>query len=349
MTDRETEIKDSAAKVFGGPWPEDVRGQLTALNERLPLAEELATLAFGEQDAVAYEAVQRGVFALPRFRVSSGSQASNRRPLFRGDILSAGLADAVWAVEERHVPQLQPPEPVVGEDAGAFIEAEFRRRSVMHHPYFDYLGTVELSEEAEHEMVLAHLHGVMVRIRTVHRAIMLALLPMEFHDCIALSKLLIDELGEGTLAKAHAYRTEASIRTWGGTVDWHAGIDSLEMIAMLNWNLRSVSHPDALWSATGLFCIEWNAWLELRAALLALRRRGVPDEKMDVLVVHGTNGDDGYDEDRHAYLLRQMIANKMVRPEDTAQVLSGIAYQQGLYATFFDKNLADLKQRHGKA
>jgi hypothetical protein len=341
------EIEEKAQRVFGGPWPVEVREQVDALAKRLPLAEELATAAFAEKDPIAWRAVQQGVFGLPRFRVSSGKEIGNRRrPMFRGDLLSAGLADAIWAVEERHLAWLEPPMPLVGEAAGAFIESEFRKRSVMHHPYFEYLATVELSEAEEREMVLAHLHGVMVRIRTVHRAIMLALLPMEFHDCIALSKLLVDEVGEGTLAKAHAYRTEASIRTWGGSVDWHAGVDSLEMIAMLNWNLRSVSHPDSLWSATGLFCVEWNSWLELRAAMLALRRRGVPDERMDVLVVHGTNSPDGYDQDRHAYLLRQALARRIEKPEDTTLVLTGIAHHQSLYTRFFDKNLEDLRARH---
>ena len=148
--------------------------------------------------------------------------------------------------------------------------------------------------------MLSYLHSVMVRIRTVHRSIMLVQIPMEFHDCIKVAPLVIDELGAWRAQRTPTRsRPCIDIEKWGDKVDWHAPVTSVEMKAMLNWNLRTVTHPDSLWSFTGIFCVEWNSYLELRAALLAMRKRGISDDKMSVLVTHGEG--DPYDTDEHAH------------------------------------------------
>ena len=342
MTKSAAELDALARKIFDRPHPEDPREQIRALQEVAPLAEELATCAFRDRDKTAWRLLQEGLFDLPLFRVSSGKTVkSRRRPMMRGELLSTGICDIAWDIEERNLPRLTPPEPLTGEKAGEFLEAEFRKRSVQNHPLFEYLATAEMSEEQERTAVLAYLQSVMVRIRTVHRSIMLVTLPLEFHDAVTLGKLVIDELGHGDLARAHAQLTAIDIEGWGGKVDWHAPVDSVEMKAMLNWNLRTVTHPDGLWSYCGIFCIEWNSYLELRAALRALRRRGIPDSKMEVLVVHGDG--DPYDQDQHALLVRQELARRIEKPEDCELVYSGLAYHQSLYHGFFEVEFAKLR------
>lgn len=319
------------------------RDQARVLAERAPLAEELATLAFKDKNAHAWRLVQNGIFSLPMFKVTSGVKTNNRkRPFFRGDLVSAGVRDIIWEVEEKNLPRLEPPKPMVGEEAAIFIESEFRKRSVMHHPLFAYLGETKMTEQQERAAALSYLHSVMVRIRTVHRSIMLVQIPMEFHDCIKISKLVIDELGDGDINRAHAMRTALDIEAWGDKVDWHAPVTSTEMKAMLNWNLRTVTHADQLWSFTGIFCVEWNSYLELRAGLLALRKRGISDNKMQALVQHGDG--DPYDQDQHALLVRQELGRRILTPEDAAQVYSGIAYHQGLYHSFFEGEFANLRR-----
>jgi len=256
--------------------------------------------------------------------------------------VSAGIRDIVWEVEEQNVPRLEPPKPLVGEEAAKFIEAEFRKRSVQHHPLFAYLAETKMSPAQERAAVLSYLHSVMVRIRTVHRAIMLVQIPMEFHDCIRVADLVLDELGHGELNEAHAQQTVLDIEKWGDKVDWHAPVTSVEMKAMLNWNLRTVTHPDSLWSFTGIFCVEWNSYLELRAALLALRKRGIADDKMRVLVTHGEG--DPYDTDEHALTVRKELGRRIETPADTIQVYSGIAYHQALYHSFFEGEFANLRR-----
>jgi hypothetical protein len=113
------------------------------------------------------------------------------------------------------------------------------------------------------------------------------------------------------------------------------------MKAMLNWNLRTVTHPNSLWSYCGIFCVEWNSYLELRAALLALRKRGVPDEMMEVLVQHGDG--DPYDQDGHALLVRQELGRRIETPEDCELVYTGLAYHQSLYHAFFEGEHAKLR------
>jgi hypothetical protein len=212
---------------------------------------------------------------------------------------------------------------------------------VQNHPLFEYLATAELGPEQERAAVLAYLHSVMVRIRTVHRSIMLVTLPLEFHEAVTLGKLVIDELGHGELSRAHAQMTAIDIEAWGDKVDWHAPVTSVEMKAMLNWNLRTVTHPDSLWSYCGIFCIEWNSYLELRAALLALRRRGIPDSKMEVLVVHGDG--DPYDRDQHALLVRNELGRRIQTPEECELIYTGLAYHQSLYHGFFEVEFARLR------
>lgn len=334
-----------AEKVFETASVESMsaREQARVLAERAPLAEELATLAFKGKNATAWRLIQNGIFALPMFKVTSGRTVdSRRRPFFRGDIVSAGIRDIVWEVEEQNVPQLEPPKPMIGEEAAMFIETEFRKRSVQHHPLFAYLSDTKMNAAQERAAVLAYLHSVMVRIRTVHRSIMLVQIPMEFHDCIKVSKLVIDELGSGTLDKAHAQMTANDIVRWGDKVDWHAPVESTEMKAMLNWNLRTVTHPDSLWSFTGIFSVEWNSYLELRAALLAMRKRGIPDSKMEVLVEHGEG--EPYDKDKHAHTVRLELGRRIETPADTAKVYSGIAYHQSLYHAFFEGEFAKLRR-----
>ena len=345
METSEQELVSLASKVFETSSIQSLsaREQSRVLNERAPLAEQLATLAFKDKNQTAWRLVQNGIFALPMFKVTSGVTIDNRkRPFFRGDLVSAGIRDIVWEVEEQNVPQLTPPKPLVGEDAAMFIEEEFRKRSVQHHPIFQYLADTKMSPQQERAAVLAYLHSVMVRIRTVHRAIMLVQIPMEFHDCIKIAKLVIDELGDGVLDHAHAQRTALDIERWGDKVDWHAPVDSTEMKAMLNWNLRTVTHADTLWSFTGIFCVEWNSYLELRAALLALRKRGISDAKMDVLVEHGEGAP--YDRDKHAYTVRQELGRRIETPTDCAMVYSGIAYHQALYHGFFEGEFAKLRR-----
>lgn len=311
------------------------------LQARGPAAEELATLAFRDKNMAAWRRLQEGVFHLPMFKVSSGIEADTYRPFIRGDLYAAGIRDLIWEVEERHLEKVKTPKPMVGEEAAMFAEQEFRRRSVLHHGYFEYLANSTFTKEQEKAAVLAYLNSVMVRIRTVHRSIMLVQLPMEFHDCIKLSPLVVDELGGGVLAKAHAQRTAVDIEKWGQKVDWHAPIDSTEMKAMLNWNLRTVTHPNQLWSFIGIFCVEWNSYLELRAALLALRKRGISDSMMEVLVVHGDG--DPYDQDQHAKLVREELGRRIKTPEDAETVVTGIAHHQALYHGFFEGEFAKLR------
>jgi hypothetical protein len=336
------EIDRLAEKVFGLEHPTDPHEQIRLLAEVAPHAEELGKLAFEEKNKDAWKRVQDGIFDLPSFSVSSGKKTeSRRRPFIRGDLLASGICEIIWAIEEQSLPRLVPPEPLTGEAAGEFLEAEFRKRSVRLHPMFEFIATADLSEAQVRAAALAYLNSVMVRIRTVHRSIMLVQLPMEFHDCIKLSPLVVDELGAGELEKAHAQRTAVDIEKWGGTVDWHAPVDSTEMKAMLNWNLRTVTHPNSLWSYCGIFCVEWNSYLELRAALLALRKRGVPDEMMEVLVQHGDG--DPYDQDGHALLVRQELGRRIETPEDCELVYTGLAYHQSLYHAFFEGEHAKLR------
>jgi hypothetical protein len=339
------ELTALAERVFDNPNTASMspREQARALNERAPYAEELATLAFKDKNKEAWRLLQNGVFNLPMFKVTSGMTITDRRrPFFRGDLVSAGIRDIVWGVEEDNLPRLTPPTPLVGEPAAEFIEAEFRKFSVQHHPLFQYLADTKMTPAQERAAVLAYLHSVMVRIRTVHRSIMLVQLPMEFHDCVKLAILLVDELGGGEIEKAHAMKTAIDIEKWGDTVNWHAPVESTEMKAMLNWNLRTVTHPDSLWSFTGIFCVEWNSYLELRAALLALRKRGIGDDKMEVLVSHGEGHP--YDVDKHAYTVRQELGRRIEKPEDAALVYTGIGYHQGLYHAFFEGEFAKLRR-----
>jgi hypothetical protein len=345
MPKSDAELTALAETVFESKSLEslDAVGQSRALAERAAAVEQLATLAFAEHNKTAWRLVQNGVFALPMFKVSSGRTIdSRRRPFFRGDLVSAGIRDIVWEVEERNVPRLAPPAGLTGEKAAEFIEAEFRKRSVLHHPLFTFLAETKLSPAQERAAVLSYLHSVMVRIRTVHRSIMLVQIPMEFHDCLKIANLITGELGEGHLEDAHAQQTAVDIEKWGDKVDWHAPVQATEMKAMLNWNLRTVTHPDSLWSFTGIFCIEWNSYLELRAALLALRKRGVPDAKMRVLVTHGEG--DPYDTDKHALTVRQELGRRILTEADAAQVYSGIAYHQSLYHQFFEGEFENLRR-----
>ena len=344
MSKSVAELEKLAERIFARPHPEEPREQIRALSEVAPLAEELANYAFRDRDRNAWRLVTEGVFELPIFRVTSGIKSdSRRRPFIRGDLLAAGIRDIVWDVEEKNLPRLEPPKPMTGEEAGEFLEAEFRRRNVQNHPMFEYLATAVLTPEQERAAALAYLHSVMVRIRTVHRSIMLVCLPLDFHDAVKLGRLVVDELGHGELDKAHAQLTALDIEKWGDKVDWHAPVESTEMKAMLNWNLRTVTHPDSLWSYCGIFCVEWNSYLELRAALLALRRRGIPDSKMEVLVQHGDG--DPYDRDQHALLVRQELGKRVKTPEDCALIYSGLAYHQSLYHGFFEVEYAKLRAK----
>ncbi len=345
MTTTDQELTALSERLFNVESLQNLstRDQVKTLAERAPWAEQLATLAFKDKNAHAWRLVQNGVFNLPMFKVTSGRQIdSRRRPFFRGDLVSAGIRDIVWEVEEKNLPRLETPTPMTGEKAAEFVEAEFRRRSVQHHPLFQYLAETKFTPAQERAAVLAYLNSVMVRIRTVHRSIMLVQIPMEFHDTIKIAKLVVDELGEGHLEKAHAYKTALDIEKWGEKVDWHAPVESTEMKAMLNWNLRTVTHADQLWSFTGIFCVEWNSYLELRAALLALRKRGISDTKMEVLVQHGDG--DPYDQDQHALLVRQELGRRILTPEDASMVYTGIAYHQGLYHSFFEGEFSKLRR-----
>jgi hypothetical protein len=133
----------------------DAREQARTLAERAPIAEELATLAFAKKNATAWRLVQNGIFGLPMFKVTSGRVVGDRRrPFFRGDIVSAGIRDIVWEVEEKNLPRLEPPKPLVGEAAAEFIEAEFRKRSVQdrasqHHARPDPDGVSRLHQDLQ--------------------------------------------------------------------------------------------------------------------------------------------------------------------------------------------------------
>lgn len=342
-----SDLEKLSEKVFSYSHPKTNREALTMLNERAQLAEELATIAFRDKDKQAWALVQNGIFSLPIFKVTSGRFADDFRPFFRGDLVAAGIRDIIWEVEERCLDWIRPPRPgMPGEEVAALAEEDFRRRSVIKHPMFEFLATAKLTKEHERAAVLAYLNSVMVRIRTVHRTIMLVSLPLDFNDCIAVSPLVVDELGGGELEKAHAQRTARDIERWGGTVDWHAPVTSVEMRAMLNWNLRTVTHPHSVWAFAGIFCVEWNSYLELRGALLSLRRRGIPDSMMDVLVVHG----DGhpYDTDEHAKRVREELGKKIKNDEHASIVLTAIARHQSLYHGFFDVEFEKLKASVGQ-
>ena len=331
MTEKITSLSTT---VFGTPWPQNTREGLEALAERAGPAEELAQLAFKDKQRAAWEAVQRGLFNLPLNRISTGQLPPRARqsPYYRGDILSLGLRDIFWDHEDANLERLTAPDRLTGKDALVYLEKEFRRRSVFDHPMFTYFAEAPFSEAQLREAVVSYLQSVMLRLRTIHRYIAMVLLPLDFEDAVNLSPLVIDELGDGTPARAHANLCAADLQRWKAEVNWTAPVQNIEMLAMLNWNQRTVTHPDSLWRLAAIFCIEWNSYLELRAALLAFRKRGVSDEMMDVLVQHGDG--DPYDKDGHVLVVCREMEKRLVKPEDTDLVLTAIAKHQGYYNAF---------------
>src|SRR5262245_6691000 len=152
MTRSDRELTVLAETVFDSARTQltSTREQVEALHALAPAAYELALLAFKDKHPTAWRLVQNGVFALPMFKITSGRMINSRhRPFFRGDLVSAGIRDIIWEVEEQHMPRLEPPEPLVGEKAAEFIEAEFRRRSVQHHPMFQYLADTKMNPAQE--------------------------------------------------------------------------------------------------------------------------------------------------------------------------------------------------------
>jgi hypothetical protein len=337
---------DSLVKtVFAGPWPLETRDALKALNERSGPAEELAKLAFKDKHRPAWEAVQRGLFELPINQASTGQLPFRARssPYFRGDLLSMGLREIFWDHEDAYLERVTASERVTGKKAVEYLEAEFRRRSVFDHPLFQYFAEEPFTENQVRAAVVSYLHSVLLRLRTIHRYIASVILPMDFEDAVNMAPLVIDELGEKHPSDAHANRCAADLKRWDAEVNWTEPVKNIDMLAMLNWNQRTVTHRDALWRITGIFCIEWNSYLELRSALLAFRKRGVPDAKMDVLVQHGDG--DPYDKDGHVLVVCNEMAKRLQTPEDTDLVLTGIAKHQGYYNAFTELEFVKHRQR----
>src|SRR4051794_13637265 len=118
-------VEALAKKIFDYPTPKSTSHALQLLNERAAPAEELALAAFRDHDKAAWYAIQRGVFGLPIFKVTSGRQADRNRPFIRGDLVAAGLRDLIWEIDEQHIEKLTPPKAMQGEEAAIFIEQEF--------------------------------------------------------------------------------------------------------------------------------------------------------------------------------------------------------------------------------
>src|SRR5438477_7956292 len=118
-------IERLARSVFEYTPQKSTVESIALLKERAPAAEELATLAFRDKDKAAWRALQHGVFHLPIFKVTSGRQADQYRPFFRGDLYASGVRDLIWEIEEKHLEWQKPPRPGLrGEEVAALCEAD---------------------------------------------------------------------------------------------------------------------------------------------------------------------------------------------------------------------------------
>jgi hypothetical protein len=129
--------------------------------------------------------------------------------------------------------------------------------------------------------------------------------------------------------------------------DWSAPIESVELMAHLNWTLRTVTHANPVWSLMALFGTEFNSYLELRAAMLALRRRGVPNDRMEVLVVHGDG--EPYDGDGHVKLVIAQLERTLATPRDASVALTICHKICERYHAYFDAEFRRLRAVVGAA
>jgi pyrroloquinoline quinone (PQQ) biosynthesis protein C len=245
---------------------------LSKLEEAAALLGNLAERAFsGAQEAYqTYQAIMWNVV-----HQRGGSVTDPKR---------MWLAQELYKVEDRFIPNVEAPDTTTSEEFKTFIEGVIIEQARLAHPMSAHLyqGTPSLEEI---DLFLEH-HWL--RSSLFYRLFSEFGLRLEdFEDSTPIYENLFDESGNGDPEKAHPILLKNLLEYRGVPCEIDTASSMTEERAYLNNRIRCMRHPDLAWGLAVVYLIEEVTSANHKKIYKMLEKAGIPEEHLEFHRIHG--------------------------------------------------------------
>jgi hypothetical protein len=322
-----------AETVFNYPKPTDINHAIKLIEERKGAIYELADMAYRPgRDEVAWELLERGIYKI------NWSQTE----FFGWDLVARSILNITNEVQEKYVPLLDVPSKMNAQQFTAYCKNLFAEKTTAKHPVIDYLS----SGKGTPDQWRTYIQGLFARGRSFHTHIALYTLHIDFEKCMKLYKLLADEAGGGVFEKSHGMLLAKFMTDYLQMKPDLLGLAPLlGSQALWNWIVRCATHPNPAWGISNLFCMETQAFLEMKRILAGVRAKKVPDELIGFFVVHGQDEDDNnVDPEGHVGRVVSVFEQTIQTEHDQRIALTTINRNLQVYGQLFDLMWSDFKK-----
>ncbi len=319
--------------VFTYPKPKDLTHALQLIAERKDAAFELADRAYRpNRDDEAWELLERAIYDI-NWR---------RTEFFGWDLVARAILNIVNEVQEKHLKLLDVPHKMNAKEFFIYCKALFAEKTTAKHKVIDYLA----AGKGTPDQWRMYIQGLFARGRSFHTHIALYTLHIDYEKTMKLYKLLADEAGGGTYEKAHGVLlTKFMIDYLQMTPDLTGPAKLLGSQALWNWIVRCATHPNPAWGIANLFCMETQAFLEMKRILAGVRAKKVPEDQIGFFVVHGEDDDDNdTDPEGHVARVCSVFEQTIQTEEDQRVALTTIHRNIAVYGQLFDLMWADFNK-----
>lgn len=238
------------------------------------------------------------------------------------------LAQKLYKVEDRFIPDAETPQTSTSEEFKQFIEDVITEQARLTHPMSAHLyqGTPSIGEI---DLFLEH-HWL--RSSRFYRLISEFGLRFEdFEDSTPLYENLFDESGNGKPENAHPILLKNLLDYRGVPCEIDVTSTMAEEQAYLNNRIRCMRHPDLAWGLAVVYLIEEVTSANHKKIYKMLDTAGIPEKYREFHRLHG------YVDEVHAAELWGLVAKRADQPSFRNTFLRSVLQHFNVTRKYYDK------------
>ncbi|WP_434425730.1 TenA family transcriptional regulator [Nannocystis pusilla] len=302
-----------------------------ALGESTPRAAADAAHALGRLAALAFAGDDDAAAAYHGLVWDLHADPDPRTYAVRRFVVEAG-----YAVEEAHVPPVEPEPLLAPADLLARLQAEQNQRTGLRHPMSTHLFHGDPSLGDLKIYLRHHWH----RSRLFYRELTELALSCPLGHASVLHRNLYDETGGEDGSQAHPVLLQRLLRHF----DLPHGFDDRpelpEAQAYLNNRIRCARHPNLAWGLAVLFSLEAGTPATHGNIHALLQRFAVPEPAREFHRIHMSA------DVEHARETAELIGAVVHSPADQAILFASLRYHRALGQRYFDAIWREMQATH---
>jgi hypothetical protein len=244
------------------------------------------------------------------------------------------LAQELYRIEERSIPDVQDPGTSSPEAFKTLIEEERSRRARLTHPMSVYL----YQESPGPQQIDLFLRHHWLRSSLFYRLIGECALRFEsFEDSTPLYENMFDETGNGDPNKAHPILLRNLLRYRGLAADDDAASTMPEEQAYLNNRIRCLRHPDEAWGLALVYLLESVTAANHKKIYRMLEQAGIPADYREFHYLHG------FVDEVHSAELWELVARRSHEGAFRRTFLRSVQHHFDVTRQYYDALWAEMQ------